>query len=88
MKKLDVTVKSKQGLHARPASMLVSLAQKFESDIKVEKCGKMVDGKSIIGILSMAVKNGDKLSVLAEGVDETEAINALDSLFSNSLSTE
>ncbi|HOR86885.1 MAG TPA: HPr family phosphocarrier protein [Bacillota bacterium] len=88
MKKLSVIVKSRMGLHARPASMLVSLAQQFESDIKVEKGEKVVNCKSIIGILSIAAKNGDKISVSAEGADEISAINALDELFNNRLAAE
>jgi len=68
--------------------MLVSLAQQFESDIKVEKGEKVVNCKSIIGILSIAAKNGDKISVSAEGADEISAINALDELFNNRLAAE
>ncbi len=88
MKKLSVVVKSKMGLHARPASMLVSLAQEFESEIKVEKDAKVVNGKSILGILSIAAKNGDKISVSAEGTDEIAAINAMDELFNIKLAAE
>ncbi len=88
MKRLSVTVKSRMGLHARTASMLVSLAQQFESDIKIEKDEKAVSGKSILGILSIAVKNGDQISVSAEGTDEEAAISALDELFNRKLAAE
>ena len=80
MKKIDVTVLSKSGLHARPASLFVNEAQKFDSEITIEKDGKAANGKSIIGILSMAVSHGDQLTICAEGNDECEAASALENL--------
>ncbi len=88
MKELFLTVKSKVGLHARPASMLVNLAMEFESEIKVQKGDKVANAKSIMGILSIAAQKGDKVLVTAEGSDEEAAINALEDLFNNKFAAE
>lgn len=77
MKKIIVTIESKSGLHARPASTLVALAQKFESEIQLEKNGNSINGKSIIGILGLGVSMGDKITIIAEGTDEEIAVEAL-----------
>ncbi len=88
MKELLLTVKSKVGLHARPASMLVNLAMEFESEIKVQKGDKVANAKSIMGILSIAAQKGDKVLVTAEGSDEEAAIDALEDLFNNKFAAE
>jgi len=81
MKKLTVVVNSKTGLHARPASLLVKTANMFASNIILKKDAKAVDGKSILGILGLAVSNGDELEIIAEGHDEAEAISEIRVLF-------
>ncbi|WP_291566385.1 MULTISPECIES: HPr family phosphocarrier protein [unclassified Clostridium] len=88
MKKLNVTVKSKSGLHARPAATLVNLTQQFESNITIEKDGRSANAKSIIGILSIGAAMGDSVSVLIDGEDETEAFNELEELFNKTLPNE
>ncbi|ARC85422.1 phosphotransferase system, HPr-related protein [Clostridium argentinense CDC 2741] len=88
MKKLNVTVKSKSGLHARPAATLVNLTQQFESNITIEKDGRSANAKSIIGILSIGAAMGDMVSVLIDGEDETEAFNELEELFNKTLPNE
>jgi len=88
MKKLNVTVKSKSGLHARPAATLVNLTQQFESNITIEKDGRSANAKSIIGILSIGAAMGDVVSVLIDGEDETEAFNELEELFNKTLPNE
>ncbi len=88
MKKLNVTVKSKSGLHARPAATLVNLTQQFESNIIIEKDGRSANAKSIIGILSIGAAMGDIVSVLIDGEDETEAFNELEELFNKTLPNE
>ncbi len=72
-----VTVVNAQGLHARPANMFVQLANSFESKIEVVKEGERVDGKSILGILTLAAEQGSQLAVEATGNDATSAIEAL-----------
>lgn len=88
MEKLNVIVGSKSGLHARPASMVVSTANKFTSNITLRKKDRVANAKSIMGILSIAASKGDELEVVVEGQDEIEAINALEDLFNNQLPKE
>lgn len=80
MKKITLTIESASGLHARPASTLVGKAQFFESEIEIEKDGNTINGKSIIGILGLAVSSGDEITISANGIDEDEAILALEKL--------
>lgn len=88
MERLNVTVESKCGLHARPASMLVSTANKFSSNITLKKQDRAANAKSILGVLSIAAANGDELEVIVEGQDEAEAADALNDLFRNQLINE
>lgn len=88
MQKTKVQVKSKSGLHARPAGLLVALAQKFKAEIFIEKDGKSVNGKSIMGILSLGTSNGDELVIAADGTDEHDAVHALEELFNTRLAHE
>ena len=81
MKAFSVRVKSATGLHARPASIFVSEASKFQSDIKLNKGDLSVNGKSIMGVLGLGVLTGDIIKVIADGIDETEAVKALEALF-------
>jgi catabolite repression HPr-like protein len=66
------------GLHARPAANFVRLASSFSSEIKIVKDEKTANGKSIMGIMSMAVAKGDEITLIADGPDEAEAITALE----------
>lgn len=88
MEKLNVIVGSKFGLHARPASMVVSTANKFTSNITLRKKDRVVNAKSIMGVLSIAAAKGDELEVVVEGQDEVEAVIALENLFKNQLPKE
>lgn len=64
------TLLNETGLHARPASLFVKEASKFESDVKVMLDGKEFNAKSIMGVLSMGATKGDTLEIKAEGKDE------------------
>ena len=75
--KKKMFVKSKLGLHARPAAMFVETANRFLSKIKVRKDDLVVDGKSILNILMLGVEYGHEIEVEAEGEDAKEAIIAL-----------
>lgn len=77
MYKQEVTLKNHTGLHARPASLFVKVASRFNIDVKVLKDGKEYNAKSIIGILSMGAKKGDSILIQAEGNDSEEAVKAL-----------
>ncbi len=72
-----VTVFHQQGLHARPASLFVQAAKRFSSDIRVKKGRKSVDGKSIMGLLTLAANRGARIAILADGPDAEAALAAL-----------
>ncbi|HDI00325.1 MAG: phosphocarrier protein HPr [Candidatus Latescibacterota bacterium] len=75
-----VTIRNKLGLHVRPASLFVERASKFKSDIYIIKDGERVNGKSIMGVLSLAAEQGSDLTIRAEGEDCEEAVEALSEL--------
>jgi phosphocarrier protein HPr len=76
----DLLVSNKLGIHARPAAMFVRTANRFHSDIFVEKDGEKVNGKSIMGLLMLAAGHGSKLKVHADGQDAPQALNELEDL--------
>lgn len=80
MKQLSCTLSNESGLHARPATLFEAEAQRFESDIFIEKDGETYDAKSIIDILCAAVCMGDTITITAEGPDEDEAVSSLSKL--------
>ncbi|GMA62708.1 HPr family phosphocarrier protein [Alicyclobacillus fastidiosus] len=80
MQEQSVTISNASGLHARPASLFVNKAAMFESKITLEKDGKAVDAKSILGIMSMAVTSGSVVTIRAEGPDEAAAVSELAAL--------
>ena len=76
----QLTISNKLGIHARPAAQFVKTASKFESDIRVEKDGEEVDGKSIMGLMMLAAGHGSFLTIIAEGTDAEDALNSLGTL--------
>lgn len=79
----EFTIHNKTGLHARPAAMLVKVAGKFESEIRISKDGYEVNGKSIMGVMTLAAEPGSVIQIMVEGKDENEAIRALEDLIIN-----
>jgi phosphocarrier protein HPr len=75
------TVINRLGIHARPAALFVKVANRFESDIAVEKDGEQVNGKSIMGLMMLAAAQGAKLTVTARGRDAEAAVRDLEQLF-------
>ncbi len=73
----NVNIKNASGLHARPAGMFVTKAAEFKSIVEVIAKGKTVNAKSIMGIMSLGLGQGDELTVVAKGEDEEAAVNAL-----------
>jgi catabolite repression HPr-like protein len=73
----QVEVKLKTGLQARPAALFVQEANRFSADIFLEKDGKKVNAKSIMGLMSLAVGSGVVINIVADGDDEETAINEL-----------
>jgi len=72
-----VTVSNALGLHARAAARFVHLASRFESQIRVGRDAKVMDGKSIMGILLLAAARGTAIMISADGPDEAAAVDAL-----------
>ncbi|MCY7492920.1 HPr family phosphocarrier protein [Bacillus safensis] len=72
-----VTIQLKTGLQARPAALFVQEANRFGADIFLEKDGKKVNAKSIMGLMSLAISSGVTVTLIADGTDEQEAIEAL-----------
>lgn len=82
MAEKSVTVKLRSGLHARPAALFVQQANKFSSDVFVEKQGKSVNAKSIMGIMSLAIGSGTDIIIRAEGTDAEKAVESLSEMVS------
>jgi phosphocarrier protein len=82
------TIKNKLGLHARAAALLVKTANRFISNISLEKDGLEVNGKSIMGILMLAAAKGSKITLKAEGKDAEQAIETLGKLIENKFGEE
>lgn len=76
-------IRNKLGIHARPASQIVKLAGRFESEITLEKDGASVSAKSIMGVLTLEGQCGAQLLVRAEGEDAKEAMDAITELIDN-----
>ncbi|MGA9175205.1 MAG: HPr family phosphocarrier protein [Thermoactinomyces sp.] len=72
-----ITITNPSGLHARPAALLVKEASNFKSTIKLVKNGKEVDAKSLLGVMSLAAKQNDQVTVRAEGEDKEAAVNQI-----------
>ena len=83
MRRKEVTIINKLGLHARAAAKLVQTASSFDSDISVLHNDKKVSGKSIMGIMMLAAAKGSTIEVIASGEDEDEAVDAIDSLIAD-----
>jgi phosphocarrier protein len=76
----EVVIANRLGLHARAAARFVHVANRFESSISVIKDGSKVDGKSILGLLTLAAAKGTRLRLTAQGSDEKEALEELGTL--------
>lgn len=72
-----VEVRLKTGLQARPAALFVQEANKYSADVFLEKDGKKVNAKSIMGLMSLAISSGSEITLIADGSDENEAVEAL-----------
>lgn len=77
MAQREFTIQNKLGIHARPAAQFVKAASRFTSEIRVEKDGEEVDGKSIMGLMMLAAGHGSVITVIAEGDDAENAMAAI-----------
>lgn len=85
MRELKYVITNPEGIHARPAGELVKAVKDFQSAITISKDGKSADAKRIIGIMGLAVKKDQEITVTAEGEDEASAIAAIDTFLKENL---
>lgn len=85
MKEIKYTIQDALGIHARPAGMLVKVAGGFKSAIAIDNGTKKADAKRIMAVMSMGVKQGQEVTVTADGEDEDAAIAALETFFKENL---
>ncbi len=78
-----ITIKNKLGIHARAAVKFVNIANRFSSSVRIEKDGNVIDGKSILGILTLAAVQGSVITLKVMGRDEDRALKALVELIDN-----
>lgn len=84
----ELTIRNRAGIHARPASQLVQLANTFSSTITIEKDSERVNAKSIMGIIALGATYNTVLRLSAEGQDEQAAVTAIERLFESRFSEE
>ena len=84
----EFTIRNRQGLHARPAAMLVKLCNTFQSEIWIEKGDEQVNGKSIMGLMMLAANHGSILKVSAEGADAEQALTKIGGLIESGFMEE
>ena len=83
-----VTISNRAGIHARPAAVLVQASKDFKSSIFYEKDNYRINGKSILGIMTLGAGYGTVLNIIAQGEDEKEAIDTLVRLFESKFEEE
>lgn len=75
-----IVVQNQVGLHARPATFFIQKSNEFKSSIWVEKDERRVNAKSLLGVLSLGITKGTEITIIADGSDEKDAIDALENL--------
>jgi phosphocarrier protein HPr len=83
-----VTIKNRAGIHARPAALLVQTANRFTANIFLEKDGEKINGKSIMGILTLAATYNSPIKIIADGNDEQDALQTICRLFETKFEEE
>jgi phosphocarrier protein HPr len=83
-----VTIKNRAGIHARPAALLVQTANRFAANIFLEKDGEKINGKSIMGILTLAATYNSPIRIIADGSDEQDALQTICRLFETKFEEE
>ena len=76
----EVTITNTIGLHARPATFFIQKANNFKCTVWVEKEDRKVNAKSLLGVLSLGIAQGMTINLVADGTDESEALDALEAL--------
>lgn len=78
----EITIRLENGLEARPVAMLVQVASQFDSSIYLETGAKKVNAKSIMGMMSLGLDIGEKVTVVVDGTDETAALDGIETYLS------
>ena len=81
----ETTISNDVGLHARPATFFIQKANEYKSSIWVEKDQHRINAKSLLGVLSLGIIKGTAITIVADGVDEEKAVDALVDLIENNL---
>ena len=82
----EAVINNLEGLHARPATFFIQKANKFKSSIWIERDERRVNAKSLLGVLSLGIVKGTTVNIVADGVDENEAIATLSELIDSDFS--
>lgn len=85
MKQFQYVIQDKLGMHARPAGLFVKEASSFSSSVKIEANGKEADGKRILSVMSLGIKQGNEVTVTVEGADEENAAQKLEKFLKESV---
>ena len=83
-----VTIINRAGVHARPAALLVQVAKDYDCEIMFERGDDQINGKSIMGIITLGATYGSEIRIVANGKDENEAVEALVRLFETKFEEE
>jgi phosphocarrier protein HPr len=81
----DYIILAQQGIHARPATILIRLVKNFKSAVSLKRGDKTIRLNSMLNILSLTIKGGESITVIVEGEDEVEALRAIDLFFTEQL---
>ena len=76
----EVVVTNSVGLHARPATYFIQKANSYKSSIWIECADRRANAKSLLGVLSLGISKGSSVMLMADGIDESEAIEGLETL--------
>ncbi|HIV53311.1 MAG TPA: HPr family phosphocarrier protein [Candidatus Mediterraneibacter norwichensis] len=85
MKEFKYVITDPEGIHARPAGILVKQAAGYQSTVKIAKGEKSADAKRIFGVMGLGVKTGEEVTITVEGADEEKAIAELEAFFKGNL---
>jgi phosphocarrier protein len=85
MKEFKYVITDEQGIHARPAGMLVKAAKEFACDIKIAKNGKAMSAKGVLGVMGLGAKKGEEVTLTFDGADEDAAFEALSKFMQENL---
>ncbi len=88
MIKKTIIIDNQLGMHARPATMIVKAASKYRAEFKIKKDDTEINGKSIMGVMTLAAEYGSSLELIADGVDEEYLIEEIAELFASKFGEE